>query len=145
LPIEIRAATPDDARALVPLFEQLGYPTPEPVIAARLQAQDERTIVLVAVRGGMAAGFVAVAIQDDILVGERATVLGLVVDERERGGGIGAELLRAAEHWAFERGATMIVVRTNVIRERAHRFYVREGYRLHKTQRIFEKTKPPQG
>lgn len=141
-PPEIRQATAQDAEALAPLFEQLGYPTPAAIIEDRLRAQEDNSIVLVAERDGATLGFVGVAIQSDLIVPEHAIIHGLVVDESARGERIGAGLLRAAEHWAFERGAKTVIVRTNVIRERAHKFYEREGYQLHKTQRIFEKHAP---
>jgi GNAT superfamily N-acetyltransferase len=96
-------------------------------------------VAFVAVEGESLVGFVAVSLSSDFIVGERALILGLVVGEQTRGKGIGADLLRAAESWAFERGAPAVVVRSNVIRDRAHRFYEREGYRRVKSQHIFEK------
>ena len=60
--------------------------------------------------------------------GEGRDIGGLVVDDGHRSAGIGAELLAAAEAWARESGATKMVVRSRVARERAHRFYEREGY-----------------
>ena len=136
--IEIRACTPNDAERLSPLFAQLGYPAAVELIAARLHALDPKTTVLVAQHDAKIVGFVAVSVYPEFIV-EEAVVLGLVVDEAARNEGIGAELLRAAENWAWERGAASIVVRSNVVREDAHRFYQREGYRRQKSQHIFEK------
>jgi len=139
---EIRTADVRDVDALAPLLEQLGYPAGAPEIRARLDALDEYSAVLVAANAGGVSGFVAVATTRDFIVGTRATVLGLVVADGSRSVGIGAELLAAAERWAFERGAAVIVVRSNVIRERAHRFYERHGYRRVKSQHVFEKPTP---
>jgi GNAT superfamily N-acetyltransferase len=63
----------------------------------------------------------------------------LVVDERARGSGAGAMLLAAVEARAREQGFTSVRVRSNVLRERAHRFYVREGYIEKKRQAVFLK------
>lgn len=136
--IELRPATPADAGKLSPLFAQLGYPTETPVVESRLRSLDPRTSVIVAERNSALLGFVAVSVNGEFIV-EEAVVLGLVVEEAARNEGIGAMLLRAAEVWAWQRGVETIVVRSNVIREDAHRFYEREGYRRKKSQHIFEK------
>jgi len=69
----------------------------------------------------------------------RAEVNGLVVDEKQRSAGTGAQLLDAAERWARSRGCKSMSVRSNVIRERAHGFYERQGYEQYKTQKAFRK------
>jgi len=61
------------------------------------------------------------------------------VDESCRSQGIGSALLRAAETWAREHGLTRMRVNSNVIRERAHRLYLREGYVENKRQAVFFK------
>jgi GNAT superfamily N-acetyltransferase len=63
----------------------------------------------------------------------------LVVDEAARGRRIGQELVAAAEGWARALPCLQMRVRSNVLRERAHGFYERHGYRLAKTQRVFDK------
>ena len=64
---------------------------------------------------------------------------GLVVDEKRRSAGAGAKLLRAAERWAKSKGCKNMSVRSNVIRERAHAFYLRNGYQHYKIQKAFRK------
>jgi GNAT superfamily N-acetyltransferase len=49
-------------------------------------------------------------------------------------------LVERGEQWARERGLAVIGVRSNVIRERAHVFYVRLGYTVTKSQKVFRKT-----
>jgi GNAT superfamily N-acetyltransferase len=70
---------------------------------------------------------------------ELACINGLVVDEAHRSDGIGAELVAAAEAWAWEHGATAIMVRSRSARVRAHRFYERLGYVEVKRSHVFEK------
>jgi len=69
----------------------------------------------------------------------RAEINGLVVDEHVRSQGAGALLLDAAEKWAKRAGAKSMSVRSNVLRERAHSFYERNGYEHCKTQKAFRK------
>ena len=69
----------------------------------------------------------------------RAEVNGLVVAEGQRSEGAGAKLLEAAEEWARRHGCRAMNVRSNVIRERAHVFYERNGYEHYKTQKAFRK------
>jgi GNAT superfamily N-acetyltransferase len=135
---EIRLAVPGDAERLSPLFGQLGYPTGASLIESRLQSLDPRVAVLVAERDAKLVGFIAISVQPEFIV-EEAVVLGLVVEEKARNAGLGAALLRAAEKWASGCDARTIVVRSNVIRADAHRFYEREGYGRRKSQHIFEK------
>ncbi len=47
----------------------------------------------------------------------------------ERGGGVGAALMRGAEEWARERGAETLEVGLLYTNEDALRFYEREGFR----------------
>jgi len=68
-----------------------------------------------------------------------AELAGLVVADGARGSGAGAKLLRVAEGWALQQGFELMRVRSNVIRERAHRFYLREAYAERKRQVVFEK------
>lgn len=136
---QLRTATPADAAALAPLFAQLGYPTRVDVIEARLRSLDANATVIVAVEEANVLGFIAIAARPDF-VEERAVVEGLVVEEASRNAKVGAQLLRAAEAWAATTGATAMLVRSNVVREDAHRFYEREGYRRRKTQHVFEKS-----
>jgi GNAT superfamily N-acetyltransferase len=69
----------------------------------------------------------------------RAEVNGLVVAEAQRSLGAGVRLLAAAEDWARKHGCASMSVRSNVIRERAHKFYERNGYEHYKTQKSFRK------
>jgi GNAT superfamily N-acetyltransferase len=139
--VEIRSVEARDADALAPLLDQLGYPAAVEEIRARLMALNGDSRVLVAADERGLAGFVAVAITCDLIVGTVATILGLVVADGSRSAGVGARLLAAAERWAFERDTEVLVVRSNVVRDRAHRFYERDGYWRVKSQHVFEKRK----
>lgn len=95
--------------------------------------------MFVAVEDSGVVGFIALNVHEDF-VGERScTIGGLVVRDTHRSREIGAQLLDAAERWAHERDVSVVTVRSNAIRERAHRFYERHGYEIVKTQHIFRK------
>jgi len=139
-PVFVRPATPADAEALALLSAQLGYPADASVIARRLGDIASRDVVLVALDPrGTACGF-AHAEPRRLLIAEPFVELAsLVVSEAARGAGVGAALLTAVETWAREHGVASVRVHSNVIRERAHRFYLRQGYAEQKRQAVFFK------
>lgn len=133
----VRAAQRTDVSRIVELAAELGYPVNVARVEAVLTASGDRTL-FVATQPNDVVGWIALA-RDVSLLGEGDVwIEGLVVDEPRRGRGVGAQLLAAAHDWARERGCTRVRVRSNVIREEAHRFYEREGYRRFKTQHNFE-------
>ncbi len=138
--MRIRPMTAADAPFVADLTTQLGYPSSAEETVERLAGFDARHAALVAEDDGNAVGWVHVALVPSLAMGLTADIGGLVVDDAHRSGGIGAELLAAAEAWAREHGAARMVVRSRIARERAHRFYEREGYDLIKTSHVFEKS-----
>jgi GNAT superfamily N-acetyltransferase len=72
-----------------------------------------------------------------------AEIAAIVVDEDLRGGGIGRLLVASAEAWAQGRGCRTVRVRSNVLSERAHQFYERQGYERVKVQQVFDKALSP--
>ena len=140
--ISIRPAAPEDIAALADLSTQLGYPAEAETIGVRLaQVREQRAgQVFVAVNGAsVVIGWTHVAPRLNIEEEPFAELAGLVVGDRARGRGVGALLLHAAEDWAREQGYARLRVRSNVLRERAHGFYRREGYVERKRQVVFEK------
>ena len=138
----IREAVAADAGALAPLSAQLGYPADAATIARRLGHITARRagVVLVAVdaRGGV-LGFAQAEPRRLVFTEPFVELAALVVAETARGHGVGATLLDAIEAWARGRGFASLRVRSNVVRERAHRFYLREGFAEKKRQTVFEK------
>jgi GNAT superfamily N-acetyltransferase len=89
--------------------------------------------------GGGVIGWIHVSTIPLLEVERRAEVNGLVVDKMARSQGAGALLLTAAEKWARGKRSKSMSVRSNVLRERAHGFYLRNGYEHYKTQKAFRK------
>ena len=140
--LKIRRAKSADAPRIAEVAGQLGYPATVAQMRERLRgikpASQHAVLVAETAEGGV-IGWVHVSRQPLLEVEIRAEVNGLVVDERVRSAGAGAQLLAAAEEWARKHGCKGMSVRSNVIRERAHKFYERKGYEHYKTQKSFRK------
>jgi GNAT superfamily N-acetyltransferase len=79
------------------------------------------------------------SISHHIQSGAYVEIGGIVVASEARGAGIGARLVAAAEEFARSQGISKVLVRSQVAREDAHRFYLREGYERTKTSAVFQK------
>ena len=140
--LKIRRARAADAAQIAVLTGQLGYPATTTQIRQRLrsiQPASQNAIFVADAANYGVIGWLHVS-KEPLLEGEiRAEVNGLVVAEGQRSLGAGAQLLAAAEDWAHKHGCKEMSVRSNVIRERAHKFYERNGYEHYKTQKSFRK------
>ena len=139
--LKIRRSRMSDASRLAELSRQLGYPATAREIAGRMKRIQPAALhtVFVAESQEQVIGWLHVSVTPLLEVPLRAEVNGLVVDEKQRSAGAGARLLLAAERWARLKGCKSMSVRSNVIRERAHVFYERNGYQHYKTQKAFRK------
>jgi len=139
--IKIRRARLDDASRLAELCTQLGYPSNRKDILQRMKQMRPPALhaILVAESNSRIIGWLHMSVTPLLEVPLRAEVNGLVVDEAARSLGTGAKLLAKAEHWAAAKGCKSVSVRSNVLRKRAHAFYLRQGYEHYKTQKAFRK------
>ena len=129
----VRAATVDEAAAVVPLYEWLfalpgGRPPGwDPAVAeqrVRGLIENDQSTVLVA---DDLSGFCTVVLDlPSVRFGQRAWVEDLAVDPSRRSTGIGKALLDAAKAWAVEHGASHLELDSGNDRLDAHRFYERE-------------------
>lgn len=141
-PLSLRTARVADATAIAGLSTQLGYPSTPEQAAARLgrllQMPDHA--VLVAERAGRVVGWAHVEQRVNLESGDRAELMGLVVDAEARRSGIGGKLVAAVEQWAAARHLGIMVVRSNVTRDASHAFYRRHGYQSVKSQHVYQKS-----
>lgn len=126
----IREAGPKDSAALAGLIAELGYEVTQADVRRRLaRLRTAGRPALVATLGGAVVGCLTLSIMEVL---HRPRPVGrismMVVSEKQRGGGIGAELVAAAEAWLARQGCGLVEVTSNVKRGRAHAFYERLGY-----------------
>ncbi|MEQ1474502.1 MAG: GNAT family N-acetyltransferase [Candidatus Acidiferrum sp.] len=140
--VKIRPVRRSDAERIAELSGQLGYPATPAEMARRLQGikpVSQHVVLVAQTPERKVIGWLHASVSPLLEVELRAEVNALVVADDERSRGAGALLLRAAEAWARKRGCNSMSVRSNVIRERAHQFYLRNGYEHYKTQKAFRK------
>lgn len=145
--LTVRPAAAGDAEALARLSGQLGYPSSREQVHRRLaeilrHSEEHAVFVAEIHRDGeepRIAGWIHAAVTRTVESEPSVEIGGLVVEESLRGCGIGERLLAEAERWTRGLGLAAVIVRSNVIRERAHAFYQQLGYRVVKSQRVFRK------
>jgi GNAT superfamily N-acetyltransferase len=137
----IREIAPADASAAATLTGELGYSVSAGIMRQRIEAliglPDHA--IYVACRAGEVVGWIHVTETRHLSVEPRAEIGGLVVASQVRSLGIGRRLVARAEAWARVRGLATVLVRSRESRERAHRFYLREGYQRVKISAVFTK------
>jgi GNAT superfamily N-acetyltransferase len=136
----IRDAAPADGETIAGLLTQLGYPSEAAAVEARL---DRLRIVgdrvVVAEVDGRVAGLAHLQVSPAIERDRPAAKLGaLVVDEAQRGQGIGRALVEAMEAEARLRGCELLFLTTAERRDDAHAFYERVG--LERSGRRYART-----
>jgi GNAT superfamily N-acetyltransferase len=137
----IRPARASDAATIARLCGELGYAATAVDIEVRRGAIEHSAehVLLVAEADGEVTGWLHACVAHAIEHERCVEIRGLVVDERARGQRVGAALVAAAERWARTLGIMRVRVRSRDTRERAHRFYEREGYTVVKMSKVFEK------
>jgi GNAT superfamily N-acetyltransferase len=137
----IRAPRSDDYDKMADLAAQLGYPSAKEQIRLRIEGMkdDDHAVLVAELPTGQIAGWVGMYIFRSVEIDYCTFISGLIVDETFRSQGVGKKLLNAAEEWARRRDCHVICVSSNVIRSRAHVFYLGSGYRNVKTQITFLK------
>ncbi|MCP6758952.1 MAG: GNAT family N-acetyltransferase [Fischerella sp. CENA71] len=129
--VKIRLAENKDTKRIASLCEQLGYfATPQQMQERLAQIlQNETHVVYVAtLSNDYVIGWGHAHACDLIVNPKQAILFGLVVDEDYRHSGIGRILMQYIEQWAAIAGSQGILIRSNIKRKEAHRFYEKIGY-----------------
>ena len=144
VPAVVREIRLEDAGAVAELSGELGYPVSAPDMARRIHAQLtlKDHVTYLACLDDRVMGWIDVGITHHLQNDAYAEIGGFVVSGEVRSLGIGKQLLLHAERWAAEHGLRRVVVRSQIARDRAHRFYLREGYQRTKTSAVFTKNLP---
>lgn len=138
--IAVRSMLISDTAAVNKLAAQLGYPdTPEETLnRIALLQQQPNNCLLVATYEDLVIGWLHAIKMNWLETGVFVEIAGLVVDEQHRSKQAGALLLAATQAWAGQQGCDRIIARSNVLRTRAHRFYLRNGFTETKESKVFE-------
>ncbi|HVT97628.1 MAG TPA: GNAT family N-acetyltransferase [Acidobacteriaceae bacterium] len=139
--VVVRELRGDDAAAVAELSGQLGYPGTAEEVRKRIEAMTRSgdRVAFAAVRAAELVGWIDAAVERHLQADDAVVIGGLVVGETERGCGVGKRLCEEVERWAGERGFARVRVRSQIKRADAHRFYLRDGYRVVKTSLVLEK------
>jgi GNAT superfamily N-acetyltransferase len=139
--LSIRRLTAEDAGAAAELSGQLGYPCGADQLRERIEEMLRSTdrVAFAAVADGKMVGWIDAATERHLQSSVCAVIGGLVVRDGARGLGIGARLCLEVEEWARSKSIPVVRVRSQIKREDAHRFYLREGFTNVKTSLVFEK------
>jgi|SRR5271154_1064515 len=139
----VRRARSSDAQRIAKLSGELGYPSTPSLVLKRLRTlrpASQHAVFVAETKADGVVGWLHISISWLLESGARAEVNALVVSASQRSLGAGAQLLAAAEAWGKKQRCRTVNVRSNVIRDRAHKFYLRNGYEHYKTQKAFRKT-----
>lgn len=138
----IRKAEMKDYLDIARLSGVLGYPISEAAVKKNLARilKDVDHEFLVFELGERVTAFIEAEIYAPVYAEQvMLNVLGLVVDEKNQGQGIGAQLLNALEEKAKAREIKVIRLNSGVQRHEAHEFYEHQGYTSNHSQKRFLK------
>jgi GNAT superfamily N-acetyltransferase len=140
--VAIREIVPEDAGAIAELSDQLGYEASSGEMKARIEAMlplPADHLAVVACFKDEVVGWVEAEVVRHLQSPAHALITGLVVKEGVRSLGVGKRLCAEVDRWCRQRNVPVIRVTSRMTRERAHRFYLREGFVQTKTSAVFEK------
>ncbi|MGO3695882.1 MAG: GNAT family N-acetyltransferase [Lactococcus lactis] len=138
----IRKAEMKDYLDIARLSGVLGYPISEVAVKKNLARilKDADHEFLVFELGKRVTALIEAEIYAPVYAEQvMLNVLGLVVDEKNQGQGIGAQLLNALEEKAKAREIKVIRLNSGVQRHEAHQFYEHQGYTSNHSQKRFLK------
>lgn len=139
--VAIRLARSMDSDRITQLCHQLGYAESIEAVQRRLdqlqQAHSSNVVYVAETATAGVIGWIHLYICQ-LLTSDRMGVIGgLVVDADFRQQGIGQLLLRQARQWSATHDCQEMMVRSNVRRHAAHRFYLRSGFQEVKRSVVF--------
>jgi GNAT superfamily N-acetyltransferase len=138
--IQLKKMTIDHVPDVRWLSEQLGYPIPTTQIEMNINelVTSPNHIAFVAIYNQQIVGWIhafrAMLIESKPFI----EIGGLVVDENFRNSGIGKKLVNKTKEWAIQKAINEVRVRSNVLRNEAHRFYLNNGFIEIKQQKVFQ-------
>lgn len=137
----IRKATEKDAHGIYLLINDLEKTVFEESMITDIfvkQCHDENRYVLVYEEDDKVLGVCDLLFRDTLHnAGRICEIEEFVIDEKERGKGIGHQMIKEVFRLAEEKNCLKAVLTTSTCRKRAHHFYEREGMEM--THFMYEK------
>jgi len=140
-PIKIRRAIAEDYSPITKLTNQLGYPSTEKKVKEILNmvlTHDDHEI-FVATADENVVGYIHLVCTMRLGSEPFIEIAAIIVDEDYRSRGVGHALLDRTQEYAESMGYSVIRIRSNIVREPAHKFFTEQGYVNLKTQEVFMK------
>jgi GNAT superfamily N-acetyltransferase len=138
--IQLRKMSIEHAQDVCRLSDQLGYPLSNAQIESNINeiTTCENYAAFVALYNQQIVGWIyafrALLIESKPFI----EIGGLIVDENFRNKGIGKKLVEKIKVWALENAINEVRVRSNVLRNEAHKFYLNNGFTEMKQQKVFQ-------
>lgn len=135
----VRRMNRNDLPSVGAMSDQLGYPVETDELSERFEELStlKNHALFVSDDEGV-TGWIHLEVVFDLIEEKKVEVKALVIDENSRSKGHGSELLKTAREWAKTYGVSTIYLSCNILRDRAHAFYLREGFTKNKTSHFFE-------
>jgi GNAT superfamily N-acetyltransferase len=141
--ITVRFAQRNDAERIAVLCHELGYPNSHEEVEQRIQQilkNNQHVVYVALLKSGDVIGWIHGHLCELVITSPQVMILGLIIARNYRGRGIGRRLMQQIEQWSLDKNCCHILVRSNVIRKEAHRFYESIGYTNVKQSQVFSKT-----
>lgn len=137
----VRTAQKEDCSGITHLTNQLGYPSTEEKICEimDLVLEHEDHQVFIAERENTIVGYIHLIQSMRIGSNPFIEIAAFIIDESSRSVGVGSSLIIESEKWASGNGLKDLRIRSNIIREEAHKFFQNRGFQNIKTQEVFLK------
>ena len=139
--IQIRPAVRDDCSGITTMTKLLGYPSSEDKVCQILEMVIKHPDhqIFVAHGDDQVAGYIHLVCSIRMGSEPFVEIAALFVHEVFQGKGVGSALIKAATNWAQEKDHRIIRIRSNIVRKKAHKFFMRNGFDNLKTQEVFLK------
>ena len=136
--LEIRSLVEEDFESIASLSNELGYIINSQDLLAQLKIilKDGNHHVFGAIKDNKLVGYIHSSHVVGLTSLPFTEIMALIVCEKERGNGIGKQLVKKIEDVCSDR---KLRVRCNSKRDLAHKFYYDLNFNLNKEQKVFEK------
>jgi N-acetylglutamate synthase-like GNAT family acetyltransferase len=129
----------NDLAAVADLSEQLGYPLLDEHLHQRFEELSGLPQhALFVLKNEQLLGWVHLELVYDLIEEKKVEIKAIVVDEKLRGQGHGQKLLKASVAWAKAQQVQAIFLSCNIVRDKTHAFYLKEGFTKTRTSHFFE-------